>query len=139
MPRINPDPHEAGYVYQPAKAVTAFFDAGQDLKGMLNALSEAGFAKEKVDVFMGAQGAAQMDLSGDRHGAWVQFVRKLESAFVDESEVLHRAETVLKAGGSVVAVFTDGEAAQKESAAGILNAHHGQEVTYWGPLVQERL
>ena len=139
MSCINPDPHEAGYVYQPTKSVTAFFPTGQDLQGMLDALSEAGFAKENVDVFMGAHGAAQMDLPGDTHGAWVQFVRSLESAFADESEVLHRAEIVLKSGGSVVAVLTDGESAQRESAAGILNAHHGQEVTYWGPLVQERL
>jgi hypothetical protein len=139
MSRINPDPHQAGYVYQPTKAVTAFFPAGQDLQGMLNALSDAGFAKEKVDVFMGEQGATQLDLSGDSHGAWVRFMRGLESALADESEVLHRAEQILKSGGSVVAVLTDGESTQKESAAGILNAHDGHEVTYWGPLVQQRL
>jgi len=139
MSRINPDPHKAGYVYQPTNAVTAFFPAGKDLQGMLDALSEAGFAKEKVDVFMGEQGATQLDVSGDMHGDWVRFMRQLWSTIADESEVLHRAEQVLKSGGSVVAVLTDGESTQRESAAGILSAHQGQEVTYWGPLVLQRL
>lgn len=106
---------------------------------MLDALSEAGFAKEKVDVFMGEQGATQLDVSGDMHGDWVRFMRQLWSTIADESEVLHRAEQVLKSGGSVVAVLTDGESTQRESAAGILSAHQGQEVTYWGPLVLQRL
>jgi hypothetical protein len=139
MSRINPDPHQEGYVYQPIEAVTAFFTAGHDLQEMLDALSKAGFGKDEVDVFMGKQGSAQLDLSGDKHGAWTRFMRNLEFAFADEADVLHRADLVLKSGGSVVAVRTDGDSTQKENAAGILNAYHGQEVTYWGPLVQERI
>lgn len=106
---------------------------------MLGALSEAGFASEKVDVFAGEQGAAQLDSDGEKHGAWVRFRRGLEHALADESEVRERGEQVLRSGGSIVAVHTDGEAAQKERAAGALKTHHGEEVTYWGSMVIERL
>jgi hypothetical protein len=46
---------------------------------------------------------------------------------------------VLRSGGSRVAVLTDGEAPQKDRAATTLKAHHGEEVTYWGSTVIERL
>jgi hypothetical protein len=139
MARNNPDPHEDGYVYQPTKSVTAFFPAGQDLHAMLSALSEAGFASAKVDVFAGEQGAARLDSDGAKHGAWVRFRRGLEHAFADESEVHERGEQVLRSGGSIVAVRTDGEATQKDRAATTLKTHHGAEVTYWGNMVIERL
>jgi hypothetical protein len=113
MSRTNPDPHEAGYVYQPTRAVTAFFPANRGVQAMLGALSEAGFAGEKVDVFSGVRGAEQLDLTGETHGAWVRFRRGLESALADEAEVYQRAEQVLRAGRSVVAVFTDGGAGER--------------------------
>jgi hypothetical protein len=139
MSRTNPDPHEAGYVYQPTRAVTAFFPASQGVQAMLGALSEAGFAGEKVDVFSGEQGAERLDLAGEKHGAWVRFRRGLESALADEAEVYQRAEQVLRSGGSVVADLTDGGAGEKEVAAGVLKVHHGEEVTYWGNMVIEHL
>jgi hypothetical protein len=139
MPRTNPDPHEAGYVYQPTRAVTAFFPADRGVQAMLGALSQAGFAGEDVDVFSGEQGAERLDLTGEKHGAWVRFRRELEGTFADEAEVYQRAEQVLRSGGSLVAVLTDGGAAQKEAAAGVLKVHSGEEVTYWGDAVIERL
>jgi hypothetical protein len=120
-------------------AVTAFFPASQGVQAMLGALSEAGFAGEKVDVFSGERGAERLDLAGEKHGAWVRFWRGLENVLADEVEVFQRAEQVLRSGGSVVAVFTDGGAGQKAVAAGVLKAHHGEEVTYWGTLVIEHL
>ncbi len=137
--RINPDPHENGYAYQPTDSLTAFLPPGQDLQPMLHALSDAGCASANIDVFVGREGAAQLDLPGERHGAWVRFRRGLEHVFADETEAHARAEQFLQSGGSIVAVFTDGNAGQKERAAGILKAHHGEEVTYWGELVIERL
>ncbi len=106
---------------------------------MLGALSEAGFASEKVDVFSGEQGAEQLDLAGEKHGVWARFRRGLEHALADETELYQRAEQVLRSGGSVVEVFTDGSAGQKEVAAGVLKVHHGEEVTYWGTMVIEHL
>lgn len=139
MTRINPDPHESGYVYQPTKAVTALFSASQGVQAMLDELSKAGFSGAKVDVFWGEQGADRLDLAGEKHGAWVRFRRGLESVFADEPEVYQRAEQVLRSGGTIVAVLTDGGAVEKEAAVGVLKVHHGEEVTYWGNVVIEHL
>jgi hypothetical protein len=139
MSRINPDPHETGYAYQPTGAVTAFLPAGHDAQPMLLALSEAGCTSENIDLFVGKEGAAQLDLAGERHGAWVRLRRAVERAFADETEVFERAEQVLQTGGGVVVVFTDEDAGQEERTAEILKTYHGEEVTYWGNMVIERL
>jgi len=138
MPRINPDPHEDGYVYDRTNSVTAFLPAGQDVQPVLRALSDAGCASDTIDVFMGVQGATQLDLAGDKHGAWVRFWRGLEKALADEDEVYRHAENVLQSGGSMVVVFTDGDASRKDRAVEILKAHHGKEVTFWGNNTIER-
>jgi hypothetical protein len=139
VPRINLDPHEDGYVYERTNSVTAFIPAGEDVQPMLRALSDAGCASDTIDVFAGVQGAAKLDLAGEKHGAWVRFWRGLESALADEAEVYQRAEKVLQSGGSVVAVFTDGDAGAKDRAVEILKTHHGNEVTFWGNMTIERL
>ena len=139
MPRINPDPHEDGYAYERTNTVTAFLPAGQDVQPVLRALSDAGCASDTIDVFEGAQGAAKLDLAGEKHGAWVRFWRGLENALADETEVYQRAEKVLQSGGSVVAVFTDGDENHKNRAVAILKSHHGNEVTFWGNATIERL
>jgi hypothetical protein len=139
MPRINPDPHKDGYVYERMNSVTGFFPAGQDIQPILRALSEAGCASDTIDVFTGVQGAGKLDLAGEKHGAWVRFWRGLENALADETEIDQRAEKVLQSGGSIVAVFTNGDASRKDRAVGVLKAHHGDEVTFWGSTTIERL
>jgi hypothetical protein len=139
MSQTNPDPHAAGYVYEPTHAVTAFYPPGVDLPAVRRALGDAGFEPDQLQVFQGEAGADQLDLRGDRHGGWVQFRRALERVFADEVVVLDRAEEVLRAGGGIVVAFTGGDDARKARAAEVLKAHGGQEVRYWGEWVIERL
>jgi len=139
MSRINPDPHEAGYVYQPIDVVTAFFPAGQDFQAVVRALSDAGYTHEKVAAFVGEQALQQLDLSGEKHGKWAQFWRGVERAFADEIDVYERVEQVLHSGGSIVAVSTDWDAKKKKRAGEILKRFSGQEITYWGNGTIERL
>jgi len=139
MSQINADPHQAGYVYQPTNSVTAFFPPYQDPRGALPELSEAGFTQEQIHVFTGEKGASQLDLSGEKHGAWVKFRRGLEQVFADETEIYERADQVLRSGGWVVAAFTDGDATKKEHAARIFKVHHALEVLYWGEWTIEGL
>jgi hypothetical protein len=139
MIRINPDPHTGGYVYVPTRAVTAFFPADGQPRGAAEALSEAGFADDQIDVFTGDDGAKLMDLDGRRHGLWVRFMRSLEEIFAEDADVFRRAEQTLRTGGSVVAVFSGGKADKKRRAAEILKAHGGREVIYWGRLATEYL
>jgi hypothetical protein len=139
MSQINPDPHAAGYAYQPTHAVTAEFPHGVDVQALQRALADVGFGPDAVQVFQGAAGADQLDLHGDRHGAWVHFRRALERVFADESEAFDRTEEILRSGGVAVAAFTGEDAARKALAAEVLKSHGGQEVLYWGKWTIERL
>jgi hypothetical protein len=139
MIRINPDPHTGGYVYFPARAVTAMFPAGCDVQPVLRELAKAGFMDDRIDVFTGKKGAKELDLEGQRHGLWVRFTRGIEELFEDEYEEFEKAQRTLDAGGSVVAVFTLKDLEKKRQAASILKNHHGQDVMYWGPWLVEYL
>jgi len=136
---INPNIHAQGYKFQPTHAVTADFPKGVDVPALLRALGDAGFKPEEIDVFQGAAALEQLDLHGDRHGAWVHFRRALESTFADEASAFNRVEEILKSGGVAVATSTGGDAARKARAAEVLKAHGGQDVRYWGTLTIERL
>ena len=113
MSRVNPDPHDEGYVYQPTQAVTARFPAGVDDQAVERALIDAGFRPDQLMVFEGKEGAVQLDLQGVRHGGWVEFRRGLERLFTDETAIFDRTEEVLLSGGVMVAAFTGGDAALK--------------------------
>jgi hypothetical protein len=137
MVRINPDPHAHGYQYEPSRAVTAFLPAGKNTDTVLHDLADAGFDRERIDVFTGEEGANRLDPEGKHHGLWVRFRRSVEGIFDEGHEILHRAEQNLRAGGAVVEVFTHGEQAERQRAANILKAAGGTDVIYWGRLMSE--
>ena len=139
MARINADPHREKYVFEPSKAVTAFFEPGERLGQMLNALEQSGFGEDEVDVFVGANGASTLDFSGEHHGRWVRLLRELERVFADQVDVYDEANEILRSGGSLVAVFTEGDDAKKTRAAELLKNHGGREVLYWGTWTLDRL
>jgi hypothetical protein len=137
MIRINPDPHAYGYQYEPTRAVTAIFPAARDAACVLRALADAGLDRGRVDVFSGSEGADRLDPEGKHHGPWVRLRRFVTGQFDEGREVLHKAEATLRAGGTVVEVFTDGEPARKERAADVLKSAGGADVMYWGRLMAE--
>ena len=53
MVRINPDPHAHGYQYEPTRAVTALLPAGTNTEAVVHDLADAGFGRERIDVFTG--------------------------------------------------------------------------------------
>lgn len=138
MARINPDPHRAGYKFQPTHAVTASFPRGVDIAALEKALTEAGIAPDQVHIFQGTPGAAWLDLRGEAHGSWVQLRRKMEHMFEPyESWVFDQAEEMLRSGGTVVIAFTGGDDALKAREIELLKAHGGKGVRYWGPKSME--
>jgi hypothetical protein len=139
MIRVNPNPHEHGYQYEPTRAVTAIFPPDRDVDNVLKALEADGFTPARIDVFEGAHGADLLDPEGKQHGPWVRFRRFITGQFDEGREVLHKADEELRAGGTVVEVFTHGEQTEKERAAEILKAGGGHDVMYWGRLMAEYL
>ena len=137
MIRLNPDPQTGGYAYMPIRSVTARFPAGRDVQAALQALTRAGFRDDQIDVFTGKVGADQLDTEGRLHGVWVRFVRGLRDTFTDEAELFHRADETMRAGGSVVAVFTAGQKEERRRASEIMKSQGAQDTVYWGGWVTE--
>lgn len=139
MSKVNLDPHDVGYVYQPTHAVSARFPTGVDDQAVERAFTDAGFSPDQLMVFEGKEGAVKLDLQGVRHGGWVQFRRGLERLFTDETVIFDRTEEVLRSGGMVVAAFTGGDAALIDRAVEVLKSHGGHEVVYFGEWTIHRL
>jgi hypothetical protein len=139
MIRLNPDPRTGGSAYMPVRSVTSRFPPGSDVDGAVQALTRAGFRDDQIHVFSGKLGADQMDTGGRLHGVWVRFVRALEDIFTDEAQLFHRADETMRAGGSVVAVFTAGREPERRRAAEILRSHGGLDTVYWGGWVTEHM
>ena len=64
MSRVNPDPHDEGYVYQPTQAITARFPAGVDDQAVERALIDAGFRPDQLMVFEGKEGRSSSTCRG---------------------------------------------------------------------------
>jgi hypothetical protein len=137
MIRLNPDPQTGGYAYMPFRSVTSRFPAGSDVQGTLRDLKQAGFRDDQIDVFTGEFGADQLDTEGRSHGVWVRFVRGLQDMFTDEAPLFHRADETLRSGGSVLAIFTEGQEQERRRASEILKARGGIDTVYWGGFVTE--
>jgi hypothetical protein len=58
--------------------------------------------------------------------------------FTHEATIFNRAEEMLRAGGVVVAAFTEGDVALKDRAVDVLKSYGGQPVKYWGEWIIER-
>lgn len=139
MIRLNPDPQTGGYAYMPIKAVTSRFPAGVDVKGAVKALTWAGFLNDQIDVFTGKFGADQIDTEGRSHGRWVRFVRAVEDMLTDEAQLFRRADETMRAGGSVVTVFTTGREQERRRAAEVLKSGGGLDTVYWGEWMTEHM
>lgn len=137
MVRLNPDPHAKKYAYVPKGAVTAFFPAGHDCEAALQALADAGFGDDRIDVFTGEEGAEKLDVDGRHHGLWVRFVRGVEDAVTDDAYLAHRTDKVLRAGGTVVAVYMHGTRKERDQVIEILRNNGGNEPIYYGKWVTE--
>ncbi|MBX7104249.1 MAG: hypothetical protein K1X57_09210 [Gemmataceae bacterium] len=137
MIRLNSDPHSGGFVYVPTGAVTGFFPVGVSNQPAIDALTAAGFDKDRIEVLSGPQGADILDVEGNQHGMVVRFKRSLQEVFASEYGLISKADAVLRSGGNVVAVFSHGDEHMRRKAAQVLVANGGQDVTYWGRWVLE--
>jgi hypothetical protein len=137
---INPDPHRYGYVFVPLNRVTALFSSAVDAKAAVGELKSLGIAAEAIDVFIGDEGAAALDLTGFGHGSVVRTLRNLESLTVQIAEqTANDAERTLKTGGIAIAILMDDRESMKDDVAALLRRHHAAAIRYWGRWTIEAL
>jgi hypothetical protein len=132
MADINPDPHEYGYAFIPLNRVTALFASSDDARAAVKGLHTLGFGPQTLDVFVGEQGAAALDLPGEDHGTVTRILRNFEALMVQMAGDSHkRADAALNAGGVAIAVLMDGKEKMKEEVARLLKRHRAEVIRYW--------
>jgi hypothetical protein len=139
MIKINQDPHTGGYAYVPLRGVTGFFGPEVEILPIIKELNASGYSQDFIEVFEGIEGANVLDVEGKRHGLLVRFMRELEEFFADETRLFHRANDVLRGGGSVVAVFPHGHETEWRKVGAILKAKGATDVTHWGNWIIETI
>jgi len=137
MVSINPDPHASGYKFSPTYHVTAIFDNVNSLPAVLEDLREAGIEEEDVEVYVGDEGAQRLDNRGKRHGVIVRALHDLVMLLSDETAIQAKFVKAIQAGGHVVSIDTDGDAAKKSIAMATLATSGGKDVSYWGAMAVE--
>lgn len=140
MANINPDPHLYGYAFVPHNRVTALFASDTDARAAVGQLRALPIDASAIDVFIGEDGAAALDLEALDRGIVVRTLRNIESLMVqiaDHSK--DDADATLKAGGIAVAILMDERESMKDDVAAVLRRHGARSIRYWGRWTIEAL
>ncbi len=138
MARVNPPLQEENAPYNPVNKVTGVFDAHDQVTMTLRELAEAGFARQDIDVFSGAEGEQAIDPSGDSMGAAGRFFRKLENWVSDTAKFHELAAATLQAGGFIVSAHAEGSEPRKDIAMDILTRNGARDVKFWSKFYIEQ-
>lgn len=99
----------------------------------IEALLQAGFDPQDIDILHGEAGANRLDLTGSEHGFLAQFQRTLIRIAAPAGEFKHLRHHIddVRAGRIVIMVLTK-EREKRNVAADILNAHGAEFVGFYG-------
>ena len=139
MVAINPDPHAQGYQHSPIGSITAVFDSSNAVATAIESLLKAGFIDENIKVFVGEEGAEKLDVAGKKHGVMVRIMRNINEILADETKLQKNTDAILRNGGAMIDVVTEGDAAKNKRVAQILKSHGAHDACYWGQLSVEWL
>ena len=123
----------------PTNRVVGTIHAAPEAQAAIQALLQAGFERDDVDVLHGESDVRRLDPTGTAHGFLAQFQRALmRTASVEEYDHLqHHAEDV-RAGRFVLMVRAKG-GDRRHLAADILNSHGATSVGFYGRWAWESL
>jgi hypothetical protein len=132
--------HEEGsFVSYPTRRVVGTIADATDAEAAVEALLQAGFEREAIEVLQGENGLHRLDPTGAEHGLIAQFQRRLIQFAGDLEELsLKRHAEGLRAGKIVVMVLAK-KRHQRNVAADILNAHGAEFIGYYSRWFWESL
>jgi hypothetical protein len=139
MARVNPDPYTEGHVFTPANRVTAVFDSMDEARRAEEALREAGFTEQEIDLFFGEDGVKKFDATGEQHGLAMRLLHRLERFLGDDFDLHEHTNEALRTGHVILAAFTEGKADRKVEAGQILRRRGAHDIYFWGNWTTERL
>ena len=134
----NPDIHSHGFVSAPVNRVVGVLDDPEAVPAILTSLLDAGFAEDKIHVFVGEEGERVLDLAGTHHGWRARMARSLQKLGF-ESDVFHEADAELKLGHALIGVLTNGSREEESDVAKVLKSHEVHSLHFFGRLEVEDL
>jgi uncharacterized protein (TIGR02246 family) len=131
---MEPDtPKREDFIPYPTNRVVGTIADAHNAHAAIDALLEAGFDRQDIDLLQGEEGAQRLDLTGAEHGLLAQLQRTLirtAGPVAEYKHLLHHLEDV-RAGRSVVMVLAK-QRDQRIRAADILNAYGADFVGFYG-------
>ena len=124
---------ERTFIPYPTNRVVGTIADGEHSAAAVNALVDAGFDRQSIDVLHGHEDLSRLDPTGAEHGLLERLQRALIRTAAPAEEyrhLMHHMEDV-RAGRFVVMVLAPGRE-RRTVAADILNAHGAEFVGFYG-------
>lgn len=128
------------FIPYPINRVVGTVTDAKAARAAINALLQAGFDREDIDILHGEAGEHRLDPTGAEHGFLTQFQRTLirtAGAAEEYKHLMHHVEDV-RAGRFVIMVLAK-QSEKRTVAADILNAHGAEFVGFYGRWAWEGL
>ena len=128
------------FIPYPTNRVVGTVEDAMAARATIDALIQAGFAREEIDILHGEAGAKRLDPEGIEHGFLAQFQRTLIRTGGQNEEYRHLIRHVedVSAGRFVLMVLAR-RREQRTLAADILNLHGADFVGFYGRWAWEGL
>src|SRR5262245_44984632 len=139
MARVNSDPHLDHFTFSLTNRLTALFEAIEQAQQAAEALGEAGFPNEEIDLFVGEEGANMLDLAEKHHGVVGRLVRALDYLVTDDALIHGHLDGALRGGHAFLAVRATAEQEKKKLGARLLREAGAHDVYFWGAWTTQQL
>ena len=128
------------FIPYPTNRVVGTVADAKNAHAAINALLQAGFDRQDIDILHGDEDIHRLDPTGEEHGFLAQFQRTLLRIAGPAEEYKHLRHHVedVRAGRFVIMVLAK-ERDQRMRAADILNAHGAEFVGFYGRWAWEGL
>jgi ketosteroid isomerase-like protein len=130
---MDSDNRNDAFIPYPTDRVVGTIEEAKDVRRAIDALSEAGFPRDEIDVLHGDDALNRLDPTGAEHGFWARFQRTLirTAGPVEEYKHLTRHIEDIRAGRFVVMVLAK-QASRRRTAAEILSSHGAEFIGFYG-------
>ena len=128
------------FIPYPMNRVVGTVADAKAARAAIDALLQAGFARQDIDLLHGEAGAQRLDPEGTEHGFLAQFQRTLIRTAGQNEEYKHLMRHAEDVGaGRFVLMVLARQREQRTLAADILNAHGAEFVGFYGKWAWEGL
>jgi hypothetical protein len=125
------------FLLYPTNRVVGTIDDPAEAQAASEALLEAGFKLEEIDVLYGEEGLRRLDPTGKEHGLLAHFQRAVQQ-YNEERKYIRHHEEDLRAGHFVIMVLA-GAPERRDTAKEILQSHGGHFIVFFGRGAMHRL